>query len=560
MKDLNKTLEEYLNKALKVVKKVDRFINGVEKQLVIEVGSHTTKVVEYVVKDKEIEVTGGALLNTPINSTQEDRLIDINALANVLEQALKEEKIKTKEFVASIVSKEIIIREMNAPNMKERELQSFVQINSKDIFPVKLSNYVLAYHIIEKGTTNRIMIAAIPRDIIEGYIQLADRLGLNLKGINYSGYELYNFLDFEIGANMSTYLAFDIGAKNTNIVIISNGILKFNKIIPKGSEETSKFISEEFGCSLTKAEQMKRQYNTIKILNNENLEEKTVVKYTQRCIENVLQDLQRIIEFFNSNNPKTKITKVYVLGVTGKINGIEEYFSNRLNIETKSLKLFDKVEFGKKAIKIKARQHSFINTLGAQKLKDRDFYFIKGDLGFKKLSFIVKPKFHKIMFCAILIFIAVIVAENNSVKEIDDKIDYYNNYVRQNSELLALRKELDSKERELLDKKNLIDSLGTGIENEIEVLNAVDEAIVEINQINDASMNIVGWKFQRETIDLKIKIQFPEMAAQFSLDYYYNIPFNFEEKVANKIERPVEITSNVPKENTIEFNMKITLE
>ena len=62
-----------------------------------------------------------------------------------------EEKIKTKDFVISIASKEIIIREMNAPNMKEKDLKSYVEINSKDIFPVKLSNCILGYNIIEKG-------------------------------------------------------------------------------------------------------------------------------------------------------------------------------------------------------------------------------------------------------------------------------------------------------------------------------------------------------------------------------------------------------------------------
>lgn len=557
MKDLNKTLEEYLEKTLKIAKKVDKFVNGVEKQLVIEVGSHTTKVIEYIVKDKEIEVTAGALFNTPINAIENDRIIDINVFANILEQTLKEEKIRTKEFVVSIASKEIIIREMNVPTMKEKDLKNFVQINSKDIFPVKLHNYVLAYHIIEKGTTNRVMIAAIPKDIVEGYIQLGDKLGLSLKGINYSGYELYNFLDFEIGTNMSTYLAFDVGAKNTNIVIISNGALKFNKILPKGSEEISKFISEELNCSLTKAEQLKRQYNTIFSVSEDNLEENIVVKYTHRCVDDVIQDIQRIIEFFNSNNPKNKVNKIYVLGVMGKINGIGEYISNKLNVEVIALKLFNKVTFNKNAIKLKPRQQNFVNCLGTHELKERKFYFIKEDLKFKNVSFLLKSKFHKAILCLILIFLGIIVLRNNSFKEIENKKEFYDKYVLDNNSIYVLNQQIST-----IDVKtaNIIETskkLGMGIEQCVELLEKIDYSIATMK--TDAIINVVNYKFQDNKIELKIKIGLPLGVDQNSPNYiqYQNLPFDIEENIEENINESVNIISNVIKGSDIEFSVKI---
>jgi len=552
---LNKTLEEFVNKSLKVVKSVDKFVNGIEKQLVLEVGSHTTKVVEYLVKDKEIEVRGGALLNTPVNAVQNDRLVEIDILANMLEQTLKEEKIKTKEFVASIASKEIIIREMNVPKMKAKEIKSFVQINSNDIFPVKLSNYVLTYNMIEKGVNDRVMIAAIPKDIVETYIQLGNKLGLSLKGVNYSGYELYNFLDYEIGANMSTYLAFDVGAKNTNIIIISNGVLKFNKIIPKGSEQISDFICEEFNCSFTKAEQLKRQYNTIEA-SSDNIEEVSVVKYTRRCIDDILQDIQRIIEFFNSNNPKNKITKIYALGGASKIGGVDNYIASQLNIETEAFKVFNKVVFGKNAVKLKTRQQSFINCFGAHKLKDREFYLIKSNLGFKNVSILLKPKFHKIVLCAILFFVAALVVQNNSIKELENKINLYTDYVAKNRELLALRGELEAKIEQVENKKQIIDSLGTGIEKHAEILNQLDKSILE--QKVNASINITNYKFQQKAIEVKFKVQIEEINGEIDSNYY-NLPFDLEETVEKNTGKLVDVTANSLRGNIIEFGLKISI-
>jgi cell division ATPase FtsA len=113
---------------------------------------------------------------------------------------------------------------------------------------------------------------------------LGQKLGLTLKGVNYSGYELYNFLDYEIGIMHETYLAIDFGARNTNAIVIADGVLKFNKLIPKGLEQITQYLCEELNCNVSRAEQLKRQYNVLNAregLSPES-EEYVVAKYTKR--------------------------------------------------------------------------------------------------------------------------------------------------------------------------------------------------------------------------------------------------------------------------------------
>lgn len=557
MTDLTEVLEMCLDKVQKVAKSLDKLISGAEKKLVLEIGSHTTKIVEYIIKNNSIEVTGGAVLNTPINSISEDRLTDTNTLANMLSQTLKSEKIKTKEFVVSIASKEIIIREMNVPNMRAKELKSFVQINSKDIFPVKLSNYVLGYNMIGKEKSNRVMIAAIPKDIILTYLDLSEKLGLNLTGINYSGYELYNFLDFEIDAENESYLAVDIGARNTNIVIISNGVQKFNKIIPKGSEETSRYISEELNCTPTKAEQLKRQYNTVEFFeeNEENSESNIVVKYTRRCMDNIMQDVLRIMEFFNSNNPKNKISKVYIIGTAGKIKGVEEYFGKKLNIDIKALKILNKVEFSKSALKLKARQHNFINCFGSYNLKNREFYIIKGDLKFRKMSILLKAKFHKIMICMLLVVGVIIGFKINSLNSLTNDTLMYNQYIQANSGLMSLQREIDSKKLEVNAKKTDIENLEAGLETHIGILNSVEEAVNGI--VTDAKVSITKYRLSKGKLEIRGKIELPLEVDPLNIGYeYMNIPYELEKSVKEKITNDIKIVvSSGGTEFTLEINV-----
>ena len=556
MKDLDMDLTVYLDKATKVAKSVDKFINGAEKELVLEVGSNTIKLIEFAVQSNSIEVTAGTVLNTPMNSIENDRLVDINTIANILTQAIEKEKIKTKELVASIVSKDIIIREMNVPTMREKDLKNFVQINSTDIFPVKLANYVLGYNIIEKGATNRVMIAAVPKDILNGYLELANKLELNLKGFNYSGYELYNFLDFEIGTTQESYLAVDLGAKNTNIVIISNGVLKFNKIIPKGSEEINRDISEELNCTVTRAEQLKRHYNTLEIETEipQSIEEEVVAKYTRRCIDGVLQDIVRIIEFFNTNNTQNKIAKIYIIGTAGKIKAIDEYFTRKLNLPVTSLKNLSKVNFNKGALALKPRHHNFINCFGAQCLKENKFYFIKGDLKFKKISLLVKPKFHKLMLCVCLLIGVMLAAKFAEIRKIDDNIDMYNSYVEQHADILSLANNIKVKESEYNAQKNKIDGLGTGLELYIDML---DKTEIIINNLQtDANVYISKMEFSsggKTTLKITANIDLPEGIDETNPNYYLykNLQYEIVDKLKEEIDRKIDTTYSTRDGNMI---------
>lgn len=516
MADLTESLEVYLDKAHNVVKGVTK-ISG-EKQLVVEVGNSTIKIIEYIIRKDSIKVTGGAVLNTPPNILQNDRITDVTRLANLIKQTLEQEKIKTKEFVVSIVSKDIIIREKNIPPMMGKELKSYIKLNSHDIFPVKLENYVLSYNVLEKGASNKLMIAAVPKDMVQAYIELGKQMGIQLKGINYSGYELYNFLDFEIGVRSKSYLTLDVGAKNTNIVIISDGILKYNKIISKGLEEISKDVAQALSCSVNKAEQLKRQCNSIESSDLDNEEEKVIIECTCDCIDNVLKDLSRIIDFFNSNNPKNKVSQIYITGIIAKIKGVDAYIAKKLNLPVEVLKVFNKVTYDKKVTHLQSKQQNFINCFGAHRLEDRELFVIKEELKLNKLCFVLKKPFN---VAACLGLTAILVAIGLNVYEMNNlnvKLDEHNNYLAANKDMLNLRDELYEQQEILLGKQQKLEALNPGMEKYAQVINAVEYAIDRniITSINDktrlhtdALVSVIKYGYKGNEITVGLRMELP---------------------------------------------------
>lgn len=558
MADLTESLEIYTEKAIKLIKTVDRIVNGADKELVLEVGNHTTKLVEYKLQKETIEVQKGTILNTPLNVIENGRIINHDRLVSILKQALIQERIKTKDFIVSIISKEIIIRQMECPQMRENELKTFVQLNSRDIFPVNLANYVLGYNIIEKGEKNRIMIVAIPKEIVTSYIELGNKLGLKLKGFNYSGYELYNFLNYEIAKTEQAYMAIDLGARNTNVIIIANGALKFNKILPKGSEESSKYISEELNCSITRAEQLKRQYNTVIVSeeSDENSEENIVAKYTCRCIDNIMQDISRIVEFFNANNFVNKISKIYIVGNAGKIKGVEEYITKRLNIETKSFKNLSKVTYGKDGLKLKTRQLSFINCFGAHNLEDRKFYFIKDDLKLRKQSVFLKLKFNKFALAAVLMALLLLTYNSVSLNLLEKEYEELSQFVTENSKLIALRNDLTIRNNEITSEQQSLDNLGIGIEGNVESIKKIGELVDELK--TDASVRITRYAFNKKELTITFNTELPLGITEFSPEYhtYTSLAYDLLDSIQENLGLNVEVIGNPL---ALQFTLRVTL-
>ena len=181
MKKTSVDVDEMMNKLSKYGKGMDKLFNGEERQLVLEVGPQFINMVEYVVKPNSIEVLDGFVINTPNGSIKKDRLVDLDALYKVINQSITRTNIKSKEFMVSITSREIITREMFTQKMTGQDLMKYVRFNSDDIFPVDLNEYVLGYNVNEKGEKSKLMIAASPKDIISSYISLGQKLGLQLK-------------------------------------------------------------------------------------------------------------------------------------------------------------------------------------------------------------------------------------------------------------------------------------------------------------------------------------------------------------------------------------------
>ena len=80
---------------------------------------------------------------------EDGQIRDTKSLGEVLKEELSQRKIRTKKVYFAKGSTRIASREVRIPFVKTNRIQSIVEANATDYFPIDVSKYVLSYSVID---------------------------------------------------------------------------------------------------------------------------------------------------------------------------------------------------------------------------------------------------------------------------------------------------------------------------------------------------------------------------------------------------------------------------
>lgn len=502
---------------------------GKEKYLILEVGNYNTKMIEVTATPGKMIVHKGFIIATPDGTLEDDIVVKQDDLVSQLAEKIKEEKITSRNVTISLSSGDIITREMPVPKMKKKDTLSFIRINSKELFPVDLDDYTLGYVSMGGEDNSKLMIIAIPNDIISPYIEIMEKLGLVLKSINFSGFELYNLIDFELGSNAGTYAVIDLGSKNTNFIIVSRGMLMYNRVLKTGSDDITKSIADRFKCTLTKAEKIKRDYNSVIMEGTlKSMDDVYIVASIIRdVLQNMLSDVSNIIEYYNGGHSRASVSKVYIIGLATKISGISEFVEETLGVETEKIKEFERVLFEEEAKAAARRQVTLENCLGAVSIDDKRVQLMKGKLQLSKVYRSINPIVYQIGALVGILMILVLCIINFTTYKIKEDIAVFEEYIASKQELVELKNEYASKSNELQSIKSFMNGIEAGKEKASVALEHLINAEAAVPGISVTNCSVLGEK------NIRITFSTPDSFTSNSFDSELRNYFSFDRTFYN---------------------------
>lgn len=296
----------------------------------IDIGNYYIKLVELEHKKAQRVLTRCAV-NRIVNGDIKSALKDI----------ISNTKSPLKRVNVSLSGPSVIMRYIEMPSMKEEELKSAIKFEAEKYIPFNVNESIIDCAMLDKTASGsrRVLLVAAKKIEVSSLLGLFKELGLEIGVIDVDSLALLNSFQ-RIGfddAKDNTCALINMGAKFSNMNIITQGNDYFTRDILWGGNDITDRIKDILGVNAEEAERLKC-----------NLAEKDneLVNVIAPVLERLTSQIRMSFDYFESQFGKN-VRKIYISGGTTYLFNIVNFLKENLGVDTIMWNPFEGVEVEK---------------------------------------------------------------------------------------------------------------------------------------------------------------------------------------------------------------------
>ena len=316
-----------------------------KKFLGIDIGTSYIKVVELRRKGSGARLENYGELGIlypkkkPFRIFEKDTLLlSDQDVAVVIQKICQEAGVQTKEVNFSIPDFATFFTTFKIPEMTKDEIPEAIQHEARPYIPLPFSEITLDWVVIEGEpgrTPLKVLVAAIPNDVIRQYEEIARIARLNLKTLEPEVFALARSLKplwtKKNGDNNKVFALIDIGARSTTFNILEQGVLKLSHSFSIGSNELTEMLARALNISSVEADDLKAKKGIAPAVGSE--KDDNVRELLLPLVDNMISETKKIFRTFFQNEGK-EVEKIVLAGGIAFLPGLKDYFAQELQRET----------------------------------------------------------------------------------------------------------------------------------------------------------------------------------------------------------------------------------
>lgn len=333
------------------------------KILSIEAEASQIRVAEVEVRGKKGRIYNCFCIPAPQGAVEDGQIRDTKTLGENLKAELSQRKIKTKKVYFATGSTRIASREVRIPFVKANRIQSIVEANATDYFPVDVSKYVLSYSVVdvesqksedgkEETKQYHLMVYAAPKAISAAYSEFAENAGLTMTGITYTGDSIYHSVKDEYAKG--THILVKVEYTGTSITVIRDGELTLQRNINYGVDSAAETVRAfpEFGDRLDANEALdvlcsRKCINPFldmesfdEEISDEDRKLETARAEVTESLRYLIGNISRIMDYYISRHTDTNFDSIVCCGLGAQVKGLMQLLTNELGQQVDVLQEF----------------------------------------------------------------------------------------------------------------------------------------------------------------------------------------------------------------------------
>lgn len=300
----------------------------------LDIGRSSLKVMQLDHGSGSHEIVGYGDANFDLRALDEGAVVKPEALAAALHDLFEnrlEGEISTRRVAMALPGYRAFTRSIQLPKLGDDEMREAVQLEVEQYVPMQLQDLYLDYT-ITGGTAdnNNIFVVAVPKRIVDSYLNLAYKLGLEPVLIEPTMTATARFFARDKHSDMASIII-DFGSLTATISIYDRTIVATSTVAAGGLVFTEA-IRNELGVSQEEAGDIKTKFGL-----DVSKYQKQVTTALEPSLGKIVIEIRRMLRYYEEHyGIQGGIGQIVTLGGGANMPGLSEYLTNALKVPVRT--------------------------------------------------------------------------------------------------------------------------------------------------------------------------------------------------------------------------------
>lgn len=300
----------------------------------LDIGRSSIKVMQLDNSTKAPEIIGYGTVDFDVSALSEGVIVKPEAIATAMHDLFSNRlngEITTRRTAMALPGYRTFTRSIQLPKLGPDELHEAVQLEVEQYVPMSLEELYLDYTTTgETGESQNVFVVAVPKKIIDSYLNLATKLGLEPILIEPTMTAGARFFARDKHSNMASIVA-DFGSLTATISIYDKTIVATSTVSAGGLVFTEA-IRNQLGVTQEEAGDIKTKFGL------------DISKYQERVsaalepsLGKVVTEIRRMLRYYDEHyGGRGGIGQIVTLGGGANMPGLSDYLTNALKVPVRT--------------------------------------------------------------------------------------------------------------------------------------------------------------------------------------------------------------------------------
>jgi len=267
----------------------------------------------------------------PPGAVVRGEVVEAKTVASALKRLWSTGKFTTKDIVLGVGNSRVLARELSMPKMPLENIREALPFHVQEMLPFPAKDALLDFYPISESNEgggvviNGLLVAAL-KSAVAANVSAATMAGLNTVNVDLSPFALVRVLQRGGARGGGTVAIIEVGANTSTVVVSSNGVPQFVRIIPNGGDDLTNALATRLNMAPDLAERTKRATGLTTPPGGPGIVDPATValEVTSTLVVNIRDTLH----YYATSRPNDVISSIVLTGGGSSLRGFREALSD----------------------------------------------------------------------------------------------------------------------------------------------------------------------------------------------------------------------------------------